>query len=85
MNCTGRNYVRCIHISFCNVHYTDIDECLESKGTKCDVNAWCINTEGSHKCNCNAGFTGNGFNCSGEIAEVMKHTKVHYEYPFRCG
>ena len=65
------------------IYYRDIDECLESKGTKCDVNAWCTNTEGSYKCNCNAGFTGNGFNCSGEIAEVMRHTKVHYEYPFQ--
>ena len=45
--------------------FTDIDEC---KGNhSCHVNATCKNILGSHVRQCQAGYTGNGRNCSGEI------------------
>ena len=45
----------------------DIDEC--SNGShKCDVNAYCTNTDGSHSCFCKEGFTGDGRSCSGRSA-----------------
>ena len=42
----------------------DVDEC-KSNRDNCDVNAECSNTEGSYKCLCNVGYSGNGFNCTG--------------------
>ena len=43
----------------------DIDEC--KTGThKCDRNANCINTFGSHTCMCKPGFAGDGTQCSGK-------------------
>ena len=45
--------------------FTDIDEC---KGNhSCHVNAACMNTLGSHVCQCHAGYTGNGENCTGKF------------------
>ena len=42
--------------------FTDIDEC---KGNhSCHVNATCKNILGSHVRQCQAGYTGNGRNCS---------------------
>ena len=42
----------------------DIDEC-RSASHKCDPNANCANTVGSHRCSCKKGFTGDGRSCSG--------------------
>ena len=44
--------------------FTDIDECKGNRS--CHVNATCVNTIGSHVCQCHAGYTGNGRNCTGE-------------------
>ena len=45
--------------------FTDIDEC---KGNhSCHVNAACMNTLGSHVCQCQTGYTGNGTNCTGKF------------------
>ena len=45
--------------------FTDINEC---KGNhSCHVNATCMNILGSHVCQCHAGYTGNGQNCTGEF------------------
>ena len=45
--------------------FTDIDEC---KGNhSCHVNATYKNILGSHVRQCQAGYTGNGRNCTGEI------------------
>jgi hypothetical protein len=41
--------------------FLDIDECLTNP---CHVNASCIDNEGSFVCQCHAGYSGNGFNCS---------------------
>lgn len=40
----------------------DIDECLANP---CDVNAKCINTKKSYRCECNTGYSGDGFTCIG--------------------
>eukprot|EP01134_Creolimax_fragrantissima_P000184 CFRG0184T1 len=39
----------------------DVDECISNP---CDNNADCLNTEGSYNCICNAGFSGNGLECT---------------------
>jgi len=49
----------------------DIDEC-NSTGIYCDVNAECVDTEGSFNCTCKPGFTGDGFYCSG-LLEMISH------------
>jgi hypothetical protein len=43
--------------------FTDIDECA---ATPCDVNAACVNTDGSFTCTCNTGYSGDGFSCAGK-------------------
>ena len=49
-----------------SVSIIDIDECQLNLHT-CDANAGCSNTIGSFNCQCNLGFTGNGFACAGKI------------------
>ena len=44
------------------LYTTDIDECLSDP---CDVNAICINTAGSYICDCNIGYSGTGYICTG--------------------
>ena len=51
----------------------DIDEC-STNSHSCDVYAMCTNTVGSYACGCKAGFTGDGFTCTGE----------QFEYHFVC-
>ena len=43
----------------------NISECTV-KSDRCDVNAACQNTEGSHNCICKTGFEGDGEKCSGK-------------------
>ena len=40
----------------------DIDEC---EANPCDVNAACLNTNGSYECSCRPGFKGDGDSCTG--------------------
>lgn len=41
----------------------DINEC--ARGTAgCDINAACLNTNGSYSCTCHLGYKGNGYHCS---------------------
>ena len=48
--------------------FPDIDECKMPK--PCDVTADCRNTVGSFICSCNSGYTGDGFNCTGECVYI---------------
>lgn len=41
---------------------TDVNECKQGSA-QCAEKASCINTYGSYRCNCKAGFTGDGFTC----------------------
>ena len=44
---------------------TDIDECTLPGASNCNFDARCNNTNGSYICTCNRGYSGDGFNCSG--------------------
>ena len=78
------NFFLCFYVDF-----TDIDEC---KGNhSCHVNAACMNTLGSHVCQCHAGYTGNGANCTGKfnlfstICRIVLHDTFDYSAaPFSC-
>ena len=50
----------CIYIYI----YTDVDECSDGSDD-CDDKALCENTEGSHTCTCNQGYSGTGLICTG--------------------
>ena len=43
---------------------TDVDEC-SAESTPCDSNADCSNSDGSFRCTCKQGFTGDGRVCQG--------------------
>ena len=43
--------------------FPDIDECLNV--TCSGENSECVNTEGNYSCQCEPGFTGDGYNCTG--------------------
>ena len=42
----------------------DIDECNDAVDN-CNDNADCINTDGSYRCSCKPGFSGDGSSCEG--------------------
>ena len=50
-----------IYIIFDSV---DVNECV---GEPCGLNANCTNTIGSFMCACQAGYEGNGTNCTGTV------------------
>ncbi|XP_078382652.1 uncharacterized protein LOC144665303 [Oculina patagonica] len=50
-------------LAHCDMQTEDIDECSVNVRF-CDINASCINTHGSYKCLCHAGFTGDGQICT---------------------
>ncbi|CAK8690811.1 unnamed protein product [Clavelina lepadiformis] len=54
----------------------DIDECSHPDLSNCDVNTTCRNTDGSFTCQCNEGYTGDGFTCQ-DIVECMTDTNCH--------
>ncbi len=51
-------------VPFLSFHDSDINECEESFHN-CNVNAECVNLEGSFACECDNGFEGNGIICEG--------------------
>jgi len=46
------------------IAHIDINECSTNNGG-CSINAKCTNTIGSFGCECNSGYSGDGFNCDG--------------------
>lgn len=65
--------------------YIDIDECQEEM--VCGQNAACVNTPGSYRCVCNAGFglksgksnlSGNQEQCEGEDNDMMLQNTFHF-------
>lgn len=58
---------------FCTFIVLDIDECLTSP---CDGNATCFNTAGTFSCECNTGFTGDGFTCRGKTINFDSAKKL---------
>ena len=49
--------------------FSDINEC-QTKFT-CHSNATCNNTDGSYICQCNPGYSGDGFNCTGKVTKII--------------
>lgn len=47
----------------------DIDECHDKP---CNADADCINVPGTYKCICRPGYTGDGFQCSGNTHSVTR-------------
>ena len=45
--------------------FLDIDEYTEQIHNCSKGGVLCLNTKGSFYCTCKAGFTGNGYNCTG--------------------
>ena len=43
--------------------FLDVDECLQEPHL-CSAYAMCSNTRGSYNCFCDAGYTGDGLNCT---------------------
>ena len=66
--------------------FTDIDECKGNRS--CHVNSTCVNTLGSHVCQCHAGYTGNGRNCTGEsnifATCTIFRTVLHVTFIYRA-
>ena len=50
----------------------DIPEC--EKNNTCDGNATCSNTDGSHTCACNTGYSGDGYSCTGGFVSNKDNT-----------
>ena len=44
-----------------NSMFLDINECSSNP---CHLNATCTDNEGAFDCECNVGYSGNGFSCS---------------------
>jgi hypothetical protein len=49
--------------------FLDINECLTNP---CGLNAACADKEGSFDCQCNTGFSGDGFSCTGNQASCLR-------------
>ena len=47
-----------------------------SSCVSCHVNATCVNTLGSYVCECHAGYTGNGQNCTYEFNFFAKIFRI---------
>ena len=58
---------------------SDVIEC-EDGTDRCDVNAFCENTVGSHECTCIDGFRGSGYegDCAGKLPQI-RTCNVLYE------
>ena len=49
----------------------DVNECSTSAANNCSSNADCENKPGSFECNCRAGYTEDGVNCSGRFLKPL--------------
>ena len=54
-----------------HMHFIDIDECT-AQFDNCHENAACNNTFGSFECTCNAGFEGDGVNCTSKLVTLFR-------------
>lgn len=52
-------------LSKTNEFCLDVNECQDGTN-ECHVNATCYNSVGNYSCECDIGFSGNGFHCQGE-------------------
>jgi hypothetical protein len=68
LNCYGSHLFFVISIIF-----PDIDECLTNP---CHFNAGCTDNDGSFYCQCDGGFLGDGFSCTGKHVRFMFTGKI---------
>lgn len=64
--------------------YADTDECQVGIDI-CDSNATCLNEVGSYSCECNRGYTGDGYHCTGMISKASFFPLLppcHLKLPF---
>ena len=62
----------------CDYSLLDINECPNGENTHgCHENATCTDTDGSYTCMCDDGYTGDGFNCEGELYTVKPFYTGH--------
>ena len=64
------------HIPDTNHFYSDVDECAIGSH-QCSNVSVCYNQNGSYGCDCINGFSGNGFNCTGELAYIALHITTY--------
>ena len=64
------NFCTILKSHFFTCDFIDVDECKGNNS--CHENANCTNTNGSHVCDCQPGYTGNGQNCTGEFGITRK-------------
>ena len=62
-----------------HVYLIDIDECSDGSDD-CDDKALCENTEGSHTCTCNQGYSGTGLICTGMYLTWLTWLLMIYIY-----
>jgi len=60
----SRLFKNCLVYYLTLLYFVDVDECLTSP---CDDNGECTNNVGNFTCECNIGYSGNGFTCEGKI------------------
>ena len=57
--------------------FVDIDECTDNTDM-CADNANCTNSAGSYSCDCNAGYSGDGFTCFGMLTLIADIRETGY-------
>ena len=64
-----------MYVTDVNTCVSDVNECADGVHT-CHSHASCQDTEGSFRCTCNYGFTGNGTTCVGKLAVFMMRLSI---------
>ena len=60
------------HIRSLLLPIVDINEC-NGAADNCDDNADCTNTDGSYRCSCKPGFSGDGISCEGMFVNTHNY------------
>ena len=60
------------HIHTLLLPIVDINEC-NGAADNCDDNADCTNTDGSYRCSCKPGFSGDGISCEGMFVNTHNY------------
>lgn len=64
--CVNYDRFLCLHVANNYFSSLDIDEC-NTGSSVCDINADCLDTDGSFVCSCKTGYSGDGMSCNGNI------------------